>query len=228
MKVTLTVDNREKALISLLKVPFTLENLDVGDFLFRVDDELSVIIERKSLTDLGASIVDGRYREQKKRLLASGAAKILYLFEGRFDTYKGSVSSSTLYSAMVNCVLRDEIGILHSESVEHSAELIENIFKKLGQYKVGSGCKVSYQETVLHQRKNKNLDAKGCYVAQLTQIPGISNKSALAIAADLPSMSELIDTLEANPEYLREFKVNGKRLGVKGDKVYQYLFQLDG
>lgn len=228
MKVDLIVDNREKEVLKLLTVPFTQANLDVGDFIFNVDDKLAVAVERKSLTDFAASIVDGRYREQKKRLLSSGASKVLYLFEGTPSSYKGSVSLSTLYSAMINCVLRDDIGILHSESVEHSTELIHNIYKKLGEYKIGSGCTVSYQEAMLHQRRNKNLDAKGCYIAQLTQIPGISNKSAVAIASELPSMSELIDTLEDNPEYLRELKVNGKRLGVKGDKVYQYLFQLDG
>ena len=72
------VDIREKKLIPLLKalnkdynydIEIIVERLDLGDIIVTNDsnDEL-LIIERKSLNDLAASIRDGRYAEQSFRL----------------------------------------------------------------------------------------------------------------------------------------------------------------
>ena len=41
------------------------ENLSLGDFI--VND--TILVERKSLSDLASSIYDGRYREQSERLI---------------------------------------------------------------------------------------------------------------------------------------------------------------
>jgi crossover junction endonuclease MUS81 len=41
---------------------------------------LDYIIERKKADDLAASIIDGRYKEQKYRLKNCGAKNILYLY----------------------------------------------------------------------------------------------------------------------------------------------------
>lgn len=43
---------------------------------------LDYIIERKKADDLAASIIDGRYKEQKFRLKISGISNIIYLYEG--------------------------------------------------------------------------------------------------------------------------------------------------
>ena len=69
----LIVDNRES-----IKTYFTeknyswvkYQNLLIGDYIFKHNDELITIIERKTIEDFAASINDGRYREQKERLIA--------------------------------------------------------------------------------------------------------------------------------------------------------------
>ena len=71
-KATLVVDNRE----SKIKTQFpqadttTYENLELGDFVIRLDNADFLVFERKTIPDLAASIKDGRYADQKQRLLA--------------------------------------------------------------------------------------------------------------------------------------------------------------
>ena len=76
MKILL--DCREQDLFSLLTMiinknnsDITLESvqLSVGDIIIQDDDETELlVIERKSVKDLAASITDGRYSEQSFRL----------------------------------------------------------------------------------------------------------------------------------------------------------------
>lgn len=86
-KIYLDIDYREKAIIKLLNnkeidANYTKNicNLYIGDFIIKKEDDtvgdaqkeqiiksnLYYIIERKSVFDLAASIIDGRFREQKK------------------------------------------------------------------------------------------------------------------------------------------------------------------
>ena len=83
--IELVIDNRETELIEKLKekkIKFSVEQLDVGDILYRNGEEVILIIERKSVNDLKASICDGRGREQKARLLGSTPKeRIMYLLK---------------------------------------------------------------------------------------------------------------------------------------------------
>ena len=157
MKVELIVDNREKAIIPLLKSPFDKNNLDIGDFQILVNDKLTVLIERKTLMDLSISIIDGRYREQKKRILAQSIPKVIYLIEGDMNHYKGSIPKDTIISTIVNCTLRDNINILLTSSFDETACLIDKMYKNLHNYEINTQCQISYQEASIQQKRNKNL-----------------------------------------------------------------------
>ena len=85
----LVIDNRENIKLDIKNKinDATFENLELGDFLFKVNDVDVLIIERKTISDYAASIKDGRNREQKKRLLLNYPLnKILYLIEGDLTT----------------------------------------------------------------------------------------------------------------------------------------------
>ena len=76
MDYIIKFDNREKDLIKLLETKgydVVLENLDLGDIQFvdLISKEIIIIIERKTYADLSASIKDGRYKEQKERMIHS-------------------------------------------------------------------------------------------------------------------------------------------------------------
>ena len=91
--ITLIIDTRENLLynniierdLDVYKNHISIEkkNLELGDIEINVDFTNKFIFERKTLSDLNASIYDGRYKEQKHRLLSSYSNNaITYIIEG--------------------------------------------------------------------------------------------------------------------------------------------------
>ena len=110
------VDNRETELIKLLQhfhsisplykgIEIIVETLSLGDIILENKSGIAdVIIERKSIRDLSASIKDGRYEEQSYRLsgIDHHNHNIVYLIEGDvtvFNSFNTSISKNTIYSA---------------------------------------------------------------------------------------------------------------------------------
>ena len=79
MLLEILIDNRENKLKEFFdnhvfkdskQTPeITYSNLDIGDIIIKKDGKTLLIFERKSIPDLYSSINDGRYKEQKIRLL---------------------------------------------------------------------------------------------------------------------------------------------------------------
>ena len=116
--------------------------LDIGDISI-VDDEDNniVIIERKSLADLLASIRDGRYDEQSHRLLHSTGIhphNIIYLIEGNLSSLKPK-DRKLVHSTMTSIGHFKGMSIIRTATVSESAEFIftfvdkylRNLAKKL-------------------------------------------------------------------------------------------------
>jgi ERCC4-type nuclease len=62
---------------------------------------MDYIIERKKTSDLATSIVDGRYEEQKMRLLDCGLSRPIYLVEGSLSN-QDTLPVSSLKTALVS------------------------------------------------------------------------------------------------------------------------------
>ena len=81
----LIIDNRESTKSYFEEKNYewvSFENLDIGDYMFKYEDKIILVIERKSIQDLASSIKDGRYREQKSRLLNNYSKNnVLFLIE---------------------------------------------------------------------------------------------------------------------------------------------------
>ena len=89
-RVKLYVDTRENEILNKLEIEEReVTQLENGDFLIKVDEEPFIVIERKSTKDLAQSVKDGRYKEQKLRLLSlkrnNPKLKIMYIIEGFFS-----------------------------------------------------------------------------------------------------------------------------------------------
>ena len=85
------IDYRENDLIKEMKKTNTNDNLtisnanlELGDIQFNLNGTCILMFERKTVSDLAASISDGRYKEQSHRLTNASLAnhKIYYLIEG--------------------------------------------------------------------------------------------------------------------------------------------------
>ena len=116
----------------------TLEKarLVIGDATLRSgsdhDDDI-ILFERKTLTDLAASIRDGRYKEQSFRMnqyceLANH--NIIYIIEGDMAKYSdktpGSnpISKKALYSAMFSMLYLKGFSVFRTSTVRETADLI--------------------------------------------------------------------------------------------------------
>ena len=142
------VDNREQELLKYIKelivnIPLfkdlevQVENLPLGDVIISNNVEDKLVIERKSINDLAASIKDGRYEEQSYRLngLNHPNHNIIYLIEGdvnRINRFKDNkMEKLTLYSSIFSLNYYKGFSVIRSFSIDESAIFICNTANKL-------------------------------------------------------------------------------------------------
>jgi ERCC4-type nuclease len=112
--------------------------LPLGDIILNDGQNDLIIIERKSLSDLAASIKDGRYEEQSYRLknLWHHNHNIIYLIEGdfnRFNSFKDRIDKLTLYSALLSINYFKGFSVWRSMSIDETALMICNMAYKLNK-----------------------------------------------------------------------------------------------
>lgn len=250
--MSITIDAREQELFKTCKYYLEISplykdlklctaSLPIGDILVSDNDvDESIIIERKSLRDLSASIRDGRYEEQSYRLNGSTYHNhnIIYLIEGdmnRPNAFREKLDKTTLYSAMVSLHYFKGFSVLRSMSIDESAIIICNMAYKLKKGRMENKTPfyrnglvpVIVSDAVVpdavipdaavptvadavtdNTNENENLEKDYCFVVKkvkkdnitpnnigeilLSQIPGISSVSALAIMATFKTLPNLI------------------------------------
>lgn len=197
--------------------------LHVGDVVFKKDDEILLIIERKTVADLLQSVKDGRYRDQKARLLSVTEPKhVVYIIEGY-----GEIDPITR-GCIVNMQLRDGISVLVTENIEQTAEMVtylrEKLLKDPSQYVSSTTQNPVYN---LKQKRNENIDPRTCFKSQLCQIPHVSQTTATLIATKFSCMSALIKFINEceNPvKEMSDWKPSKKRIGSKlATSIYENL-----
>ena len=183
-----------------------------------------------------ASILDGRYKEQKARLLSNVSQKyITYIIEGdnilSSNTY--SKNKSMIQGAYLHTLFRDNIRILYTKNIEETTTLILLLSTKI----IDKPEKFLYEEYTsekcytdfikLKKKKIDNIDTKSCFIMQLSQIPMISNVIAKNIYSKYICMANLIKIIgsfETKEQQIKELcKVEG--IGKeKATSIIKYLF----
>jgi len=230
------VDTRECKLRELLEkngAVFVTKALELGDILIE-HPKRQILVERKTIADFHASITDGRYKNQKLRLLEwrnktdeqideqpSARKNIIYLFEEK----TGDNKDRSYWGALVNMILRDNIGVIQCDGMVRTAQVIADIKKKLDEDKFdeleGGGRNISLEGYA----KGKFNTPKHCYLGQLSLIPGLSPAIAGKIADKYPNMRALLDGMDVKE--LANIRITEKRrLGDKlAEKIHSYIFQ---
>jgi ERCC4-type nuclease len=147
----ITIDNREHDLLkqiqnlvlfipSFKQLKVATAALPIGDIIISDDDGIEkIIIERKCIADLLASIKDGRYEEQSYRLngLNHHNHNIYYLIEGdvnKSNRFKdNNIEKLTLYSAMFSLNYFKGFSVMRTLSMEETAIFICNTANKLSK-----------------------------------------------------------------------------------------------
>jgi len=184
------------------KIEIIKENIELGD-IHIIYNDIFFIFERKTTNDLQSSIQDGRYKEQKARMLANYTQKqISYIIEGddvlSSKTYNKSLM---LQGAYLHTMFRDNIRVLYTKNINETTTLILTISTRIidnPQYFINNGEQdTDYTSCIkLKKKKIENIDENTCYIMQLSQIPYISNVIAKNIALTYPNMVSLIDTFK--------------------------------
>jgi ERCC4-type nuclease len=143
------IDEREASLYHLCQtfaethqmklVPIEKRVLQLGDIIFTSDDEsvTHLVIERKSFSDLLASVKDGRYAEQSHRLIHCfpNPHNIVYLLEGMFSTVHQEKDKKKIISCMASLNYFKGFSLMRtvsaSETAQHIVYLADKIAKEL-------------------------------------------------------------------------------------------------
>ena len=234
----LKIDTRESRLIELVqkcivenepfsKIQVVVEVLLIGDIMIGDD----IIVERKTLTDLSASIKDGRYEEQSYRLSNTTDVhnhNIIYLIEGNLKTYKMKADINTLYSAMFSINYYKGFSLHRSFDIAESAFLLCNMAYKLEKSKKSpfySKVKVNLQTDIeaedldknyckfVKKNKKENITPENINEIMLQQIPGIQSITSTAILSHFQTVSNLTDKIKENPNCLNHITLTHATTG---------------
>jgi ERCC4-type nuclease len=234
------IDNREQDLIKLVNqliitVPafkdlvVSVEVLPIGDIIFTENDDDRVIIERKSVSDLLASIKDGRYEEQSYRLNGiQGHANhnTIYLIEGDVNKINNMKNERMMaYSAMFSLNYYKGFSVFRTFTIDETALFICNTAAKMikttnksAYYQIkflqkADGDTVSDKPQVNTSKdyvslvktvKKDNITPDNIAEIMLCQIPGISATTAISIMEKFKTLSNLISSVEADPSCLSD------------------------
>lgn len=205
MDIVVTIDSREHDLIELCtaqQIPIQTGALPVGDILLSRGEE-HLVFERKTMADLAASIKDGRFREQKQRLLSTYPFhRITYLIESKpsvlstHDMLYG-LDTKALISALVSSRYRDGIQVIHTSGLQETLWYIQQIQHRMGEKTHFTNEAKEYVATLkVKTKKSDNITPEVCYWSQLAQIPSISMTLAQEIAKVYPSLSVLLQAIK--------------------------------
>lgn len=206
------IDSREQKLISNFQEDeVTTTSLFLGDATITDDDNNVILIfERKTLSDLRASIFDGRYKEQKKRLKDNFSNKqILYLIEG-FQQFKNL--DDILLSTLIHSIFRDHIQILFTKNSADTATVIRAIHKRVCKnpsYFIDEKHKQTcYSNPILMKHKND----QDIQINMLCQIPAISMTTASALIKEFGTVTCLMNSMIESFAKIEQMKVNGRKI----------------
>ena len=126
------------------------EQLHIGDIIFEDKTGKQVlIIERKTLYDLAASIKDGRYNEQSFRLdkEAIHNHNIVYIIEGDIERYnekRGRISKKILISSMFSLLYYKGFSVFRTNSICETADVVVFFADKYDKTTVADKTRCAY------------------------------------------------------------------------------------
>ncbi len=246
-KLKTALTERIESLPYLGNVKVVLDNLECGDFIIEYNDKIIVAFERKSWKDLLASIKDGRYRLQKDKMLSCiGREKIKYILEGASDwTGKGSgvyldTDKKSVISSVINTQIRDGIHVMNTNGLDDTCEYLIQVLTRVSKEPTkyvkeiieGQPVNVATKEDYI--TKHKINSAQDLFLYQMTQVPGISAKTAMAFVKEFDTMKGFYKEMNSVPEEdmltrLKNIVIedNGKKRRINSkvaENIAKYMF----
>ena len=207
------LDIREHSLIDLMP-NLPTEQLLVGDIWIGKGQEGGIVIERKTTADFEASILDGRYREQRTRLLAycsENKARPMYIIEEGLNGRTRTLQPQALQKMLNRLMLRYGVAVWLTESIEDAVraiEILDSQFKDDATVFIGKT--LSYTDVMHTAKKDNTGDPKVFAISCLVNCPGVSAKAASALIEAFGTLKSVMEQTEAT---LADVKVGTRRFG---------------
>ena len=168
----------------------------------------ALVVERKTLSDLAASVKDGRYREQQARLAgALPADRIMYVLEGgsealcydermaqRRPTVNG-LPAAALQGCVASLLLRERVRVVPTRDVGDTAALLLRLAAHKSWAEAAAAAPAAHASSsggyeaaaclaasAVKARKRDNVDGRAAFMRALCQVPGVSARLAAVIA----------------------------------------------
>ncbi len=190
--VRIRVDDREQRsrLLHVLRqtprVEVTVERLPVGDY--EVDGQL--IVERKTLLDLVASIKEGRLFSQLYRLLQSELPCVLLLEGSSDDLARSGMRREAIQGALMQITLFMQIPVLRALNATESASLLLMAARQLQNLSAqkAKGPRRYRARRITHKEKQQLYLLQG--------LPGIGLTRARLLLEKFGSVKEVLTASE--------------------------------
>lgn len=179
----------------------------IGDMSGSLLVEGGVILERKSLSDLEASIIDGRYEEQRGRLLAYAnehKVAIGYVIEGETAGFQGRrFTGDSVLKIIARIQFHHRIPVFQTKSLEATmalANLIELEWAKdKTHYSWQSSAGNSATPVAASYTKSNSRDSPDSFLlGVLTQCRGVSETLARLILEKAKTLEGLMSLAESD------------------------------
>jgi ERCC4-type nuclease len=249
--MSVILDNRERDLMRIFASSvsqsnddpsYNVKQLDIGDVHFVCPGsgegadsgsepfKTVVIAERKAVADLEASLTDGRYREQRTRLLATCAEKgaaPLYIIEGPLDRLGGRKTIEELWTILNRLQMRYRVAVALTDSVDQTADYIRTLAAQIAadpRCFDASTIDTSYSSYVKSSKRATKEDPRNFMTAVLTQCPGVSAAVAETLVEHYKSLPAVFAGTAA--EYSALVKPGGRKIGkAVGERLWGLLHQ---
>ncbi|CAM1297388.1 MUS81 (predicted) [Pycnogonum litorale] len=221
--------NSKSALLSELRmngVSFDVRKMHVGDFCWIAKEKvapqsghlrlpqareliLDYIVERKRMDDLASSIKDGRFHEQKFRLMNCNIRNVIYLVED-YGSNNVGLPETTLQQAITNTQIINGFKIRRVKDCKESVAYLTVITRyliKMYQDKDLRSCHKSdvndftevparrllnFSDFNSSSMKNKHMSVSSMFIRMLMKVSGLSADKAIAIVEQYPTPSHLL------------------------------------
>ena len=225
----INIDYRETTLYDIIykknidNYHLNVKNLEIGDIEICYND-IKLIFERKTISDLFSSIKDGRYKEQKLRMVSTyDINRCTYIIEK--SRPMSDTDNYIIDSAIIHSMFRDKIRFICVNSINDTVDWILKIATRLlknpQNFNEQSENSVKYIEcTKIKSKKIDNIDKNTCYLLQLSQIPGISKVIAEEIVKTFPTMKDFYNS-DVTIDKLKSIASIGDK---KAKMIYDYMF----
>jgi ERCC4-type nuclease len=243
----LVADNRERVTVGEELLPFVVllkrhrewvpgqlgaAQLPLGDFVFMQRGEIRMIMERKTIRDLVASLTGlKRLEEQESRLIQAKIdapeTVVGLIIEGSLtETDIGQYNQRHMQNQLW-AMSKVNIQVIYTKDFEETCSYVCYMRWSLSQENnMADAQNTQLLSMTAYAKKKKGLQPKDTYPNFLKSIPGISACHVAAIMEQFPTLVQYLDAFVDNPQLFDGFHLTEKRkMGkVLSEKLHKYTF----